>query len=197
MGNSRRSAAVLDAVLARYDEPHRRYHNGRHVRLVVSRCIELFTLVEVKHPSAVVWAALWHDAIYDPRSSTNERDSADLAMLELAPLGVSVSDRAEVSRLIMLTAGHVVAADDIDGAVLADADLAVLGAPAQDYADYVSAVRREYSFVDDAAWQGGRAAVLRSLLALPRLFRTVPMAHRDVVARYNLTEELRMLTIEG
>ncbi len=197
IGTTPHAGRVLAGVLARYDEPHRRYHDGRHVRLVVARCLALFDDIAVANRRAVVWASLWHDAVYDPRSNTNERDSAELADRELASLGVSASDRAEVARLIMLTAGHAVGPDDSNGAVLVDADLAVLGASARDYSEYVVAVRTEYSFVDDDAWRIGRAKVLRALLDIPELFHTWPMASQEVNARRNLEAELRELTNEA
>ena len=197
MGSTPHAGRVLSGVLARYDEPHRRYHDGRHVRMVVARCLALSDEVAVANRETIVWAALWHDAVYDPRSNTNERDSAELAVAALASLDVSAADRAEVSRLIMLTTGHAVGPDDCDGAVLVDSDLAVLGASAEGYAEYVDAVRSEYSFVDDDAWRIGRAKVLQALLDRPQLFSTPPMASREMNARSNLEAELRALTNEA
>ncbi len=78
----------------------------------------------------------------------------------------------DVARLVRLTATHEVAADDRDGAVLCDADLAVLAATAARYESYVEGVRREYAHLDDGTFARGRAAVLRSLLDRPVLFRT-------------------------
>lgn len=196
---------VVESCLARYDESHRRYHDRRHVLRVVSRCVELWASpagvavhggpsLSAADQSCVVWAALWHDAVYDPRSAKNEEDSAQLASAELASCGVSERDLEEVGRLIMLTAGHQVGLADRSGAILVDADLAVLGAPSADYSAYVDGVRAEYSFVDDAGWRTGRARVLRSLLDLPKLFHTDAMAPKESVARANLVGELRALT---
>lgn len=185
---------VFASVLAHYDEPLRRYHNGRHVRMVVSRCVALMSTINVADPHSVVWAALWHDAIYDPTAHDNEAASARLAETQLRQLGVDAKRCAEVSRLIMLTAGHAVMPSDAGGSVLVDADLAVLGASPEVYADYVRGVRAEYHFVSDDAWRLGRASVLRSLLALPRLFHTAPMQHREAKARTNLAAELARLS---
>ena len=55
---------------------------------------------------------------------------------------------------------------------LCDADLAILAAEPQRYADYSAAVRREYAHVSDADFAVGRALVLRDLLAKPSLFQT-------------------------
>ena len=66
------------------------------------------------------------------------------------------------------------------------------------YAAYTKAVREEYAFVPDEAFREGRAAVLRHLLDLPRLFRTpYGTAHWESAARDNLTTELRLLAPPG
>ena len=75
-----------------------------------------------------------------------------------------------VAEMVMATAGHDVDGVDRDTAVLLAADLAVLAAEPSRYADYATAVRREYAHVDDGGWRAGRSAVLRTLLARPRLF---------------------------
>jgi predicted metal-dependent HD superfamily phosphohydrolase len=101
---------------------------------------------------------------------------------------------AEVRRLVLLTAGHDPDPDDRDGALLCDADLAVLGAPPQVYDRYAAAVRREYAHVPEPAFRAGRAEVLARLLELPALFRLPPTAARwERPARDNLTRELAAL----
>jgi predicted metal-dependent HD superfamily phosphohydrolase len=99
-----------------------------------------------------------------------------------------------VARLVELTAGHEPAADDVTGCALADADLAILGAPADRYERYRADVRAEYEHVPDDAWRTGRADVLRRFLDRPRLFHD-DVLHRelDAQARANLNSELRSL----
>ncbi|MFD2351478.1 hypothetical protein ACFSTC_22470 [Nonomuraea ferruginea] len=78
-----------------------------------------------------------------------------------------------MSRLVRLTAAHdTLAEGDRDGAVLCDADLAVLGGDG--YADYAAKIRQEYAHVPGELFRRGRAQVLRRLLAVPRLYRTPP-----------------------
>jgi len=101
---------------------------------------------------------------------------------------------AEVERLVLLTAGHDPEPDDADGAVLCDADLAVLASPPAAYAGYASAVRAEYGHLSDDEFTTGRIAVLEQLLALPELFRVPVAAERwTEPARANLTAELTLL----
>ncbi len=187
---------VVVRTLARYGEAHRSYHGTAHVLAVAWRCLALCSAMPSVDRDAVLWAALFHDAIYDPRSSTNEADSAELATEELRSVGVGVSLVDEVVRLVLLTAGHSVADGDHNGAVLVDSDLAVLGGTADEYGRYVGGVRREYAFVPDDAWRVGRARVLTGLLALPRLFTTGLMRSREAVARTNMRAELLSLTGE-
>ena len=75
-----------------------------------------------------------------------------------------------------------------------DADLAVLGADADTYDEYVRNVRAEYAAVSDDAWRSGRSAVLRGFLERPHIFATPTMAaRREAQARRNLGSELASL----
>jgi predicted metal-dependent HD superfamily phosphohydrolase len=146
---------------------------------------------QVDDPDAVRLAALFHDAVYDPRSATNETASAHLAAARLGEIGWTDDRRALVARLIELTAGHEVDPADVAGAVLLDADLAILGADPGDYQHYVNGVRTEYAHVDDEGWRTGRAQVLQHFLAREAIYLTATMhADREQRARANLTAEL-------
>ena len=102
----------------------------------------------------------------------NEERSAALAERALAETDLPDATVAEVARLVRLTTTHDPDEGDRDGAVLCDADLAILAADPERYAAYAAAVREEYAAVPDEAFREGRAAVLRGLLDLPSLFRT-------------------------
>src|SRR4030095_1690878 len=116
---------------------------------------------EVDDLTAVRLAGWFHDAVYDPRRADNEECSALLAARVLTDLGVPDERVATVGRLVRSTAGH--AGDAADEVMLADADLAVLGAEPAVYQTYVIGVRAEYAHVDDAAWRVGRTGVLGRL----------------------------------
>jgi predicted metal-dependent HD superfamily phosphohydrolase len=192
------SAAAGAALLARYEEPHRRYHTVEHLEEVLAWIDELAPLAA--DPAAVELAAWYHDAVYDAAApgGESERRSADLAVEELLALGRPPGLVGEVRRLVLLTAGHEVGAGDRDGSVLADADLSILGAEPDRYARYVADVRAEYAHVPDDAWATGRAAVLAGFAARSRLYRT-DVAHErlDTAARRNLAWERRALSRPG
>ncbi|TDC71603.1 metal-dependent phosphohydrolase [Micromonospora sp. KC606] len=180
-------------LLTRWWEPHRHYHTVRHLTAVLDVVDGYAT--QVGRPDLVRLAAWCHDAVYDPRAGgdANERNSAALAGTLLGRSGVPAAGVAEVRRLVLLTAGHAVAADDREGALLCDADLAILAAPPQAYDAYAAAIRREYAHVPEPDYRAGRARVLASLLALPALFRLPPLAAGEAPARANLTRELAAL----
>jgi predicted metal-dependent HD superfamily phosphohydrolase len=183
-------------LLDRWAEPRRRYHTTDHLLAVLDRIDVLEAHGEhAEDPAAVRLAAWFHDAVYLPDRSENEERSARLAERALAELGVGADRTAEVARLVRLTVSHDPADGDTDGAVLCDADLAILASPPAEYAAYTAAVREEYAFVPDDAFRVGRAAVMRQLLDLPRLFRT-PYGERVWAepARRNMRDELAALT---
>ncbi|MEU3488765.1 HD domain-containing protein [Streptomyces massasporeus] len=186
-------APYADALLTRWQEPQRRYHTVEHLTAVLDRVDELERYA--RDPDVVRLAAWFHDAVYLPDRSENEERSARLAERALAEACVPDAKTAEVARLVRLTVTHDPADDDPDGQVLCDADLAVLASPPSAYAAYTTAVREEYHFVPSDAFREGRAAILRQLLDLPRLFRTpYGAAEWEATARYNLTAELEMLS---
>ena len=164
-----RSAEVLDDLVGRHRQSHRRYHGLRHVVWVLRHSRELEgAIAECQHgasaydAASVTAAACFHDAVYDPRADDNEERSAQLAENQLASLDWPADRCAFVAELVRATAGHL--ADD-DGAgeaapwerrVLLDADLAVLGAEPAAYAAYVNGVRSEYGHLSEAEWADGR-----------------------------------------
>lgn len=120
-----------------------------------------------------------------------QRPTPDAHTAPLTPADVD-----EVARLVLLTTRHDPAPGDVAGALVSDADLAVLAGAPTTYRRYVRRVRAEYAHVDDGAWRVGRAEVLRSLLATEHLFAT-PVG-RDLWesrARANLAGEIKALTM--
>jgi len=175
-----------------YREPHRRYHDLRHLHEVLQTVEELAE--EADDVEAVRWAAWFHDAVYDVHRDDNEERSAELAERELGALGLDRSRVAEVCRLVRLTATHRPADGDANGAVLCDADLRILAADPWRHAEYVVDVRSEYAHVAEHDFRAGRAAILRALLSADRLYRTESAHARwEERARTNVTAELHHL----
>ncbi len=200
-GDTREARALFDSLLGRHREPHRHYHGVRHVTWVVRHVEELAATEPVDDVGAVVVAAFFHDAVYDPRASDNESASARLADRELAALGWDEPRRrarhddgrgdgdARCARRARIEPGI-----EIDTAVLLDADLAVLGSEPASYQAYVAGVRSEYAHVSADDWRTGRTQVLQSFLDRPALYATATARARwEARARANLAAEVASL----
>jgi predicted metal-dependent HD superfamily phosphohydrolase len=180
-------------LLGRWAEPQRRYHDLAHLDAVLRHVDELAD--EAETAEDVRLAAWFHDAVYDPTARDNEARSALLATAVLSRMRVPDGHIGEVVRLVTLTATHDPVEGDRNGAVLCDADLAVLAGNDAAYGRYTDAVREEYAHLDDPAFGAGRAAVLRSLIERPALFRTQHgRRHWEQPARANVAAELERLT---
>jgi predicted metal-dependent HD superfamily phosphohydrolase len=186
------AAALGVELLDRYQHVGRRYHDARHLVEVLGHIDELGAVAS--DPRAVQLAAWFHDAVYDASRTDNEEASARFAEDALPAYEVAPQTVAEVARLVRLTVAHDPDEDDADGAVLCDADLAILAADALRYAEYVQDVRAEYHRVSEQNFRKRRSEVLRSLLQRPTLFCTAEGILRwEARARRNVERELRRL----
>lgn len=218
---------VGEDLVARWHEPHRAYHGPTHlVHVLDSLAVLEGRSPGVPSPGEPAPSgtslrgqlALWfHDAVHEGVAGQDEEASAALAVARLSPLApgpttslggdrssapggthLTHDDVAEVARLVRLTVTHDPDPDDVVGALVCDADLAILGSAPDRYARYVRQVRAEYAHVPDEQFVAGRAAVLEQLLALPSLFRTPLGRDRwQERAEHNLRTELADLTARG
>ncbi|MEY4240575.1 MAG: hypothetical protein RJA14_271 [Pseudomonadota bacterium] len=188
------TGAVRNELMARYSEPHRRYHTMVHIEDCLAQVAASTDMDD--NQRALMDAAIWfHDAIYDATRSDNEAESAKLAADRLAVEGAPQAFIDEVVRLILLTAGHSVQADDALGARLVSIDLSILGADPDRYDAYAAAIREEYAHVPEPLYRAGRAAILGRFLESEALFADPIWAARfEALARANLTREIAALT---
>lgn len=179
-------------LLRRYGAVNRVYHDARHLADVLG-AVDLLADAAAD-PLLVELGAWFHDAVYDVRSESNEEASARLAEVSLPAYDFTDGESAEVARLVRLTRDHEVEAADSNGAVLCDADLAVLGGDQAGYDGYAHLVRVEFQHVPEDAFRRGRADVLRRLLKHEPLFRTGRGRELwEAKARGNLSRELEQL----
>ncbi|MFP6582318.1 MAG: hypothetical protein VCD00_07150 [Candidatus Hydrogenedentota bacterium] len=128
----------FENILSKDDERHRHYHTAEHLTNVLS---DLDRVRESAESPEEIEMALWfHDVIYRPFSSTNEEDSANEARLFLEHNGCALEFIDRVYDLIMATM-HTTPTGTSDHT---DIDLAILGSDESRYADFETAVRKEY-----------------------------------------------------
>jgi len=170
---------VLAEVEQHYREPWRHYHTLTHL----DACLDVFELVRgmcIRPDEAEL--ALWlHDVVWTPMGTDNEERSAAWAEACCARARLSTELGARVATLILATR-HGSAPLAGDAAVVADVDLAILGASPQVFDWYEDAVRREYAEVPDEQFRAGRSHLLLGFLARRAIYRT-PALHEALEER--------------
>jgi len=196
-GDVRGLLSLRDDLERRWAEPHRGYHDLRHLDEVVAALVELRPrAVDTEGEwASVVLAAWFHDAVYDVDApADNERLSADLARNTLSRNGVEAGIVDTVCSLVEASAAHDVADRRGPQAAFHDADLWILSAPEERFDGYCADVRREYAAVPDADYATGRTAILRPFVERESVYRTShARRHWELAARRNVQRELDRL----
>lgn len=182
---------VYAELRAAYSESHRFYHTTEHIASCLRRLDEA---AELAASLEEVEVALWfHDAVYAPRSRSNELKSADWASDFLRLGGASEERRTRVRRHIMATE-HSAAPTDPDSALVVDIDLTILGSSPEDYQVFEQNIRREYKWVPGPLYRHKRREVLGSFLGRPSIYSTDYFRDRyEPRARANLRAAIRAL----
>ena len=161
---------LREELVDRWSEPHRRYHDVRHLAQCLTALDQLGAPASEEN-RLVRLAAWFHDAVHHGEPRADEEASAELARVHLEPLlGRRVA--AEVARLVLVTIDHDPSDDDRDAALLVDADLSILGQNRGRYHVYARDVREEYAQYPDDDFRQGRLAVIDGLLGRRPLFHT-------------------------
>jgi predicted metal-dependent HD superfamily phosphohydrolase len=187
-----------EQAIAHWDELEACYHEaGRHYHTLTHLEHVLHELLPQKHSfthwHTLVFAAAYHDAIYNPLKNDNEEKSATLAVKRLTEINFPEPERIRCMQFILATKKH--AAADAETDLFTDADLSILGAAPDAYMLYTQQVRREYAMYPDFLYKPGRKKVLRHFLGMESIYKTESFRNRyEVRAKANLKRELEMLT---
>lgn len=191
-------AAAAD-LRARLEGADRHYHGMAHVELLWRRHLRYGAGLPV---SAAPWhgwiacAIAFHDAIYDATRADNEQASA--ALWRAAAPALPSEGIEWVAGTILATSDHLGAAPEPAMPAAAwqarvwmlDLDLTPLGEVRAVFNANTDLLRREFAHLSDAQWEQGRAAFLRKMVGVPRLYRT-PVLHDafEAQARANLAAD--------
>jgi predicted metal-dependent HD superfamily phosphohydrolase len=160
---------VYQELVSLYSEPHRHYHNLRHI----AECLNEFDAArDLAQQPLVVELAIWfHDAIYDTRAADNEEKSAELAKTRISAAGGNGGLCEGVFALVMATKTH----DPLlhpDAPLLVEIDLSILGKSEERFWEYESQILREYDWVPKGIFAAKRAEILEQFLARERIYST-------------------------
>ena len=181
---SRPAHGLFEKLLTAYDQPHRKYHTLQHLGECIEKLEPVLNLCE--HAGEVELALWFHDAVYEPRHSANELDSADWAARELEAAGIAGKPVQRVHALIMATQ-HASLPQTQDQQLLVDVDLSILAASPMRFSEYEVQVREEYGWVPGWLFRRKRRALLRNFLAREYIYSTAHFrALNETPARRNL-----------
>jgi predicted metal-dependent HD superfamily phosphohydrolase len=185
------AATWYDRLVTAHSEPQRHYHTLRHIGECLAELDQAHALA--RQPIAVEWAIWFHDAVYDPKASDNEEQSAALAQHCLRDCAIHGPRADEVTRLILATK-HSGASSDQDEALVVDIDLSILGRDEERFREYEDQIRREYAWVPLDVYAVKRAEILQRFLGRERLFSSDWFFERyETQARRNLAASIGAL----
>jgi len=149
-------------------------------------------------------ATFFHDAVYNPKSGTNEEDSAELYKCFVADVWsigkqIDAVDKSKehdaVVDYILATKHHRVSSSaDAHLRMFLDVDMSVLGKQCDSYDAYAGMIRQEYIHVDRTLYCIKRAEILTDFLVADNIFSFEPINKAyEVQARDNLRREIAML----
>ena len=175
-------------IFTKYSDSKRHYHTIEHLEAMITELKEVKSKIE--DWDTVLFAVFCHDIIYKASSSTNEEDSAKLAMQRLSEIKYPPEKIGKCVQLIMATKNHQLSVD-ADTNWLTDADLAVLGQNPEIYQAYADNIREEYTRYPDFLYNSGRKKVLSHFLELDSIFKTEHFTNKyEKKARINIQAEL-------
>ena len=197
------------AILASHSEPHRKYHNLRHIASMIGMIeTELFDdaskdeAMELPDRLRLLAFALYHDFYYETFPldlfAQNEARSAARMTEFFDKIGVIEGFTAHCADLILASKTHKLdAVSDPYGALALDYDMSILATEAKLYDDYAKGIRAEFSAFADADFYPARLKrFLEPTIAGGRIFMTDDMHKRfNDAAIGNLRREAAQISL--
>ena len=173
----------------KYYGEDRYYHDLWHLETMFREYDEIKPKLQYADETAI--SIFYHDFIYNPIRSDNEKRSAKRMRKVLRKTSFENIDYC--FEQIMATKTHQSSSDN-DTNYLLDMDLVILGKAPEDYELYTQNVRKEYNMYPDILYKPGRRKVLKNFLSRDRIFKTEEFIVKyENQARENLEEELKAL----
>jgi len=175
------------AIKSAYSQTHRQYHTIAHIK----SCLNEFELIKdrLQEPDIVELALWYHDFVYNPKSQTNEYDSA--THLRIAGYLDTHIQKLVCSYIGYTNHKHEVPLNDVQ--YLLDIDMSGLAlVPPECYEQEIAA---EYIPVfGQKKYRAGRIKFLKSLLAKKHIYKTEFFRNKyETIARENIKQNLKTL----
>jgi predicted metal-dependent HD superfamily phosphohydrolase len=198
-------------IYHQHNQSGRYYHTAVHLK-------EMLEYTKLIQQSGIVCNSLWyatiilatffHDVVYDPKSNSNEKDSAELFHDFCQQISMAPSVAHVVETWILATQQHkpipigdtaIISKEQEHQLSLQrmflDIDMAVLGKESEAYLVYAALIRKEYCFVPSDVYCSKRIEILDQFLAgsTPIYLSTIFQRALENRARNNLQHEIHLL----
>ena len=173
---------LSDNVVRAYSEPHRFWHGLKHLQEVFTRVVSHG--INTPDSIAMLYAAIYHDVVYDPYSFDNEEKSVqfmrnDLMVNNSSILTKDIIDAAEQYILDTKDVNVDNTFTRIDRSIFASTSV-------KDYIDYGKALWKEYNRYDWKDFLREHIKIVRQLMIMPAAAQYISILeeHRPKVAIY-------------
>lgn len=133
---------LIKLVEPHYNEPHRAYHNMKHIEsgLTLLDQLERQNYIITDNQKA---AWIFHDVVYQPNNYYNEAKSADLfcEYNKTYRLGFSEDDVKEIVMIILDTKSHVPSISA--SKLILDIDMFIFASPYTQFVEYREQIKQE------------------------------------------------------
>ena len=141
-------------IISRYNEAHRYYHTIEHIQDVLNKLKEK----GLEKNDELFLAAVFHDIVYNPKSNTNEEDSADLFLSESKNSSLNGEQKEHIKQLILDTKSHKPTVKFSEKFIAID--LSVFDGNLGQLIKYEKKIFKEFQFVDYKTYKTKRIEVL-------------------------------------
>lgn len=194
---------IYDDIVKAYTSPGRHYHTLDHLEHMFT---QLDTRTE-RRLSEWTLAIFFHDYVLVPGDKLNEQNSLKALYRAFTSWNQCPQERllSRAATMILGTQTHHYKynclplsgspqekAAEYDARLFYDADMSILASPRDQYNDYVSKVRLEYSHLSETEWCQGRKKFLDTVLIRGPIFFTEQFSDCEEIARDNIAEELKL-----
>lgn len=149
----------ISPIIARWQEPHRYYHNLEHLDFLIDKIDKLYEQQAIDEAAyrQLLMTAYFHDVVYDPRKQDNERQSAAFWVQQCQP---SHPECELIRQMILDTESHKGQSEL--SKVFCDLDMYIVrNAVFFELLDWERKIFKEFQFLDYSLYKSLRIALLK------------------------------------
>jgi predicted metal-dependent HD superfamily phosphohydrolase len=151
---------TIEDIIKCWSESHRHFHTTKHLYDLIDKINQRKNSISVNDYEKLIIVALFHDIVYDPKSPTNEEDSARVFINSLTKEDAGTK---EIYQAILDTKTHE--ANTFISKIFCSLDMSVIEGNFNDLLEWEKGIWGEYQIFGKEAYKMGRLKFLNTLPA--------------------------------